>query len=109
MPAKEAADGWTGSGESCTANANVDNGSFDPDAGDSVTLVQSPAGPYALGANSVTLTATDSCSATVTVVEDTPPLVSSSVAKSILTPMKNHDLMDVGLAASATHALQRTH
>jgi len=97
-------------GESCTANASVDNGSFDPDAGDSITLAQSPAGPYPLGANSVTLTATDSfgatnsCSATVTVVDDTPPVVSSSVAKSLLAPMKNHDLVNVGLAASATDA-----
>jgi hypothetical protein len=96
--------------ESCTANADVDNGSFDRDAGDSITLVQSPAGPYPLGASTVTLTATDSfgattsCSAIVTVVDETPPVVSSSVAKPVLAPMKNHDLVNVGLAASATDA-----
>src|SRR5437867_447538 len=32
----------------CSANASVDDGSFDPD-GDSITLTQSPAGPYPLG------------------------------------------------------------
>ena len=43
---------------SCQANASVDNGSYDPD-GDTVTLEQSPAGPYALGDTAVTLTVTD--------------------------------------------------
>ncbi len=52
--------------------ATIDNQTFDPD-GDTLTLAQTPAGPYALGATSVTLTAEDStgltssCSATVNV------------------------------------------
>jgi len=63
---------------SCQAAADVNNGSYDPD-GDPITLSYDPAGPYGLGGTSVTLTvedsfgATDSCSATVTVVDDTPP------------------------------------
>ncbi|HEX4961511.1 MAG TPA: HYR domain-containing protein [Thermoanaerobaculia bacterium] len=68
-------------GPSCTANASIDNGSHDPDAGDTITLAQSPAGPYALGSTSVTLTVTDnhgassSCMGTVTVVDATPPAI----------------------------------
>jgi hypothetical protein len=62
----------------CAANASIDNGSSDPDAGDSITLSQSPPGPYPFGVTTVTLTATDhhgatnSCIATVTVVDDIP-------------------------------------
>ena len=60
--------------------AMVDNGSSDPD-GDPITLALDPAGPYELGATAVTLTVTDdkgesdSCEATVTVVDATPPTV----------------------------------
>jgi len=58
--------------------ASVDNGSSDPD-GDTITLLQSPAGPYALGSTPVTLTvkdsngASDSCNATVTVADQALP------------------------------------
>ena len=58
-----------------TASASIDNGSYDPDAGDTITLTQTPAGPYAIGATSVLLTvadrlgATAQASATVTVVD----------------------------------------
>src|SRR5712692_8758815 len=68
-------------GANCTANASIDNGSFDPDNGDTITLSQSPAGPYPLGTTSVTLTVTDNhgassqCTATVTVVDNTPPTI----------------------------------
>jgi hypothetical protein len=73
-------------GPSCTASASIDNGSFDPDGGDTVTLAQSPAGPYALGATSVTLTVTDnhdasnSCTGTVTVVDATVPAIGCPAA-----------------------------
>jgi len=67
-------------GPSCTATASVDNGSHDPD-GDALTLGQAPPAPYSLGATSVTLTATDpfgasgQCTRTVTVVDNTPPMI----------------------------------
>ncbi|HJQ27282.1 MAG TPA: HYR domain-containing protein, partial [Blastocatellia bacterium] len=66
-------------GADCTANASIDDGSFDPDKGDTITVTQSPAGPYPKGMTTVTLTVTDnhqassSCMATVTVNDTTPP------------------------------------
>lgn len=71
-------------GWSCEAAASVDAGSWDPD-GDSVTAVQSPAGPYGLGDTLVTLTvsdpfeATDSCEATVRVVDAASPVIDCGV------------------------------
>jgi hypothetical protein len=97
-------------GSNCAANASIDNGSFDPD-GDPITLSQSPLGPYLLGTTIVTLTveddeATDSCTAMVTVVDDTPPTVSCSVNQSVLPTLwpPNHDLVNVGLSVSAADA-----
>lgn len=93
-------------GNNCTASASVDDGSFDPD-GDPITITQSPAGPYAKGATSVLLTVTDprgattQCAATVTVVDTTAPMVSSSVSLTQLSP-PDHTLVNVGLSASAT-------
>jgi hypothetical protein len=58
-----------------TASASVDNGSYDPDQGDVITLTQTPPGPYPFGTTSVILTVIDSqgatsqANATVTVVD----------------------------------------
>ena len=63
----------------CNASASIDGGSYDNDTGDSISLSQDPPGPYALGDTLVTLTVTDtkgasdSCDATVTVVDDICP------------------------------------
>jgi uncharacterized repeat protein (TIGR01451 family) len=62
-----------------SANASIDNGSSDPD-GDTITLTQTPPGPYPHGVTTVILTATDSvggasqASATVTVIDPGPDL-----------------------------------
>lgn len=67
-----------GADANCTANASVDGGSFDTD-GTIVDIQQHPAGPYPLGPTSVWLVVTDdmgdmdSCQATVTVMDMTPP------------------------------------
>ena len=72
-------------GSDCQASitaADVDNGSFDPDPGDSIaTRTLDNSGPFGLGPHTVMLTVTDthgassSCSATVTVVDTAPPTI----------------------------------
>jgi hypothetical protein len=67
-------------GSDCKAMADINNGSSDPD-GDPITLSQSPGGLYPMGNTLIILTVTDdkgasdSCQATVTVVDDAPPLI----------------------------------
>jgi len=59
----------------------VNNNSSDAD-GDTLTYSLSPAGPFSPGTTNVTLTATDpsgassSCTATVTIIDNTPPTIS---------------------------------
>jgi hypothetical protein len=66
--------------EGLVSAAQVDFGSYDPD-GDPITLSLEPAGPYSLGGTTVTLTVeddrggVDQCTATITVVDDTPPVI----------------------------------
>ncbi len=66
--------------EASVMPAEVDNGSFDPD-GDPIALALTPMGPFPLGVTNVVLTVTDcsnesdSCTATVTVVDDAPPTI----------------------------------
>lgn len=63
---------------SCQACGDVDGGSYDPD-GDAITMSTSPGCNYGLGTSNVTLLVTDehgasnSCNATVTVQDVTPP------------------------------------
>ncbi|MBE0649149.1 MAG: HYR domain-containing protein [Bacteroidales bacterium] len=67
-------------GENCDAMisvANIDGGSYDPD-GDPLTMTLNNYGPFGVGTHTVILTVSDYeyssiCSATVTVVDDTPP------------------------------------
>jgi hypothetical protein len=70
--------------QNCSATITaqqVDAGSSDPDSGDTITLSLNNYGPFSLGPHQVTLTATDnhdassSATATVTVVDTTPPVI----------------------------------
>jgi uncharacterized repeat protein (TIGR03803 family) len=96
-------------GANCAADASVDNGSFDPDAGDTITLHQEPPAPYPLGITPVTLTVTDnhgvsaSCTATVTVMDTTPPTIGGNVAAtpSVLWP-PNGKMVEVTVEYAAT-------
>jgi len=91
----------------CQATASIDNGSSDQD-GDSVTLSQSPAGPFGLGTTQATLTATDlsgnfnTCKSNVTVLDQTAPTISSlSATPNVIWP-PNHKMVAVRLGASAS-------
>ena len=90
-PVAQCQDVTVSAGSSCTASASIDDGSFDPD-GDAITLSQDPPGPYALGTTDVTLTVTDpdgasaSCTGTVTVVDDTAPVIHCNVPATITPP-----------------------
>ncbi|MBN1204448.1 MAG: DUF5011 domain-containing protein [Myxococcaceae bacterium] len=66
-------------GPACTAEVSVDDGSYDPD-GDALSLSQSPAGPYGIGARAVSLTVSDglesaSCSGEVQVRDCEAPSI----------------------------------
>ncbi len=64
----------------CVAMASINDGSYDP-SGDTLSFIQIPAGPYPLGETLVKLIVVatsglaDTCEATVTVVDKTPPVV----------------------------------
>lgn len=73
----------------CTATADINNGSNDPD-GDVLTITQSPAGTYAVGTHTVTLRVDDgrggvsTCTATVTVNAPQPvPTIIAPVSGAI--------------------------
>jgi hypothetical protein len=92
---------------SCAASitpTDVDDGSFDPDSQDTFTLSLDHSGPFSLGSQTVTLTATDNHGATnsstaiVTVIDQTPPaIIDAAVDKSTLWPA-NHRLVDVAVS-----------
>ena len=94
-------------GPACTATIGpsaVDNGSFDPDSGDVLTLSLVPAGPFGAGQNPVSLIATDShgktnASASIVTVEDrSAPVISDlAVDKPVLWP-PNHRMALVTIA-----------
>lgn len=90
-PVARCADAEAAAGPSCAADASVDGGSYDPDD-DDITLDQDPPGPYPLGETLVTLTVTDvhgasdTCTARVAVVDETPPAVRCNAPETIIPP-----------------------
>jgi hypothetical protein len=107
VPVAKAKNVTVSAGPDCTANASVNDGSFDPD-GDPVVITQSPAGPYPLGTTTVLLTvvdgkgATSQATATVTVVDSTGPDVTGAFASpdSIWPP--NHQMIPVTISYSTS-------
>lgn len=95
----------------CAADASIDDGSFDPDPGDTITLTQTPAGPYPPGETAVTLTVTDShrasdtCTAVVTVVNPDPVVTLTGPASGALFAVNTA----VNFAATFTDANGGTH
>lgn len=90
------------SANDCTATASIDAGSFDR-CDDPISVLQTPPGPYGLGETSVTLDvddnrgASDSCIATVRVIDKTPPVIHDlTVTPNTLWP-PNHRLVPVSL------------
>jgi Subtilase family len=107
VPVAKAKNVTVAAGPDCTANASVDDGSFDAD-GDPLTITQSPAGPYALGTTNVLLTvidpsgATAQAMATVTVVDSTgPDVTGASVSPNSLWP-PNHQMIPVTVSYSTS-------
>jgi len=90
----------------------IDDGSYDPD-GDPLAYAISPAGPYPLGDTLVTLTVTDthgaeaSCSAKITVYDDTPPSITSLAADPNSLWPANHKMVPV-LQSIFSPAARRT-
>jgi len=82
--------------------AQVDNNSYDPD-GDPITFMLAPPGPYQLGQTTVTLTVeddkggSDQCTATITVVDDTPPVI-TTIADPISLWPPNHNYASFNLS-----------
>ena len=107
VPIAKAKNVTVSAGADCTANASVDDGSFDPD-GSALTITQSPAGPYPLGTTAVLLTVTDPFGATsqatanVTVLDTTGPTVSdfAIVAPTMWPP--NHTMKDIVVNYTST-------
>jgi hypothetical protein len=90
-----------------TADASIDDGSYNP-GGDPINLEQAPPGPYDLGDTDVTLTVTDdkgasdTCEATVTVVDEEEPDISSVTANPNKLWSPNHKMIPVAIEVEAT-------
>jgi hypothetical protein len=95
--------------ENCEADVtpeDVDAGSFDPN-GDVIGLTLEPPGPYPLGDTVVDLIATDpfglsdTCQATITVVDVTPPQVTVTLSPDELWP-PNHKMVEITATVTVT-------
>ena len=85
-PVAVCADREVEAGAGCEAAADVNDGSYDPDEGDAITIAYSDEGPYSLGTTAVTITVTDShgasdtCTANVLVVDTSDPVLHGTPA-----------------------------
>jgi hypothetical protein len=106
-PVAKARNVTVSAGPACTADASIDNGSFDPD-GDPLTLTQAPPSPYSLGVTPVLLTATDpsgafsQASGNVTVVDTTGPTITAPITSPAGLWPPNHKMVDVMVSYGAT-------
>ena len=79
---------------------DIDDGSYDPDEGDTITLSVDNIGPFSIGEHYVNLAVTDSygesdtCTATVTVIDNITPEISLSVSPNVLWP-PNHKMVPI--------------
>lgn len=95
--------------DTCSGIGDVNAGSYDPD-GDEITLDYSDPGPYPVGTTLVTLTVTDefgekdSCDATVTVSDVTPPTITMPYMATTIWP-PNHKYKSFGLADCGAQVL----
>jgi pimeloyl-ACP methyl ester carboxylesterase len=76
-------------GNACGTTASIDGGTFDPN-NEPLSIAQTPAGPYGAGITTVQLTASNrytsrSCSATVTVIDQQPPVIAPIAPLSLAT------------------------
>lgn len=101
--------------DTCHGNASVDAGSHDPDNYPApLQLTQTPAGPFSLGSHPVSLTAYDGlesamCTATVTVVDDTPPTLGLDKKLTLWSPNHKYHLVKLSdCAADAQDACSGT-
>ncbi|HID29766.1 MAG TPA: hypothetical protein EYP19_07140 [Desulfobacterales bacterium] len=91
--------------DECYADISVDNGSYDLDQWDSLIVTQSPAGPYPIGENVVTLTVTDingacdTCYAIIEVTEREAPIIENLVVSPDILWPPNHKMVPVSIAA----------
>ncbi|MGA1823921.1 MAG: hypothetical protein ACMUIP_04585 [bacterium] len=93
--------------ENCQGDADINNGSYDPDPVDTLVTTQLPSGPYEIGETLVRLTVadshgeTDSCSAIVTVEDNTPPAIYQVIAEPNRLWPPNHKFVEVTVSVNA--------
>lgn len=107
-PVALCADATVSADDDCLGWADIEAGSYDPNGG-ALTYDYSDDGPWGPGAHEVTLTVTDedgetdSCTATVTVVDNTGPVVSVGEAVELWPPNHRYvglDLVECGVTAT---------
>jgi len=93
--------------ENCHGSSSIDGGSYDPD-NDPIAIDLTPAGPYGLGTTDVVLTVTDSygasdsCTNSVTVQDNEPPVIEGITATPDVLWPPNHKMVPVTVAVMAS-------